>query len=111
MNLAGGLVSGALTFVNFMLIFSHLGMAIQGLLYTPYYKIKTWHLVVASIWTLHNEIIDYVFGMMPRYSALNDYMAQIGYITFWLSLLSIFTVYMITIQKQKQRIRSLSPTE
>jgi uncharacterized membrane protein YpjA len=107
MNIAGGLVSGTFTFVNFMLFFSHLGMAIEGLLCTPYYKIKAWHLIAAAVWTLHNEMIDYVFGMMPRYSLLNDYILQIGYITFWLSMLSILIVYLLTLKNQNRRSISL----
>jgi uncharacterized membrane protein YpjA len=103
MNIAGGVVTGTLQIANYMLIFSHLGMAIQGLLYTPYYRIKSWHLVLASIWVLHNEIIDYVFGMMPRYPPLTPYMSEIGYITFWLSLLSILIVYLMALRHQNQR--------
>ena len=70
-----------------MLIVSHVGMAIQGLLYAPYYRIKLRHLTVAGIVLLHNEIIDYVFGMMPIYGSLNSYMNEIGYFTFWLSII------------------------
>ena len=57
-----------------MLIASHLGMAIQGILYSPFYRIKLWHLIFAAIWTIHNDIIDYVFEMMPRYGDLMQYM-------------------------------------
>ncbi|MCF6137563.1 DUF1405 domain-containing protein [Pseudalkalibacillus berkeleyi] len=96
MNLFGGYVSGSLTFVNYMLIFSHFGMAVQGLLYAPFYKIKRWHLMVASIWVIHNEMIDYLFDMMPTYHVLNRYYTEIGYFTFWLSVLSITIVYLLT---------------
>ena len=44
-----------------MLVFSHAGMAIQGLLYAPFYRFKVWHLIVTGIWTLHNDVIDYSF--------------------------------------------------
>ena len=53
---------------------SHLGMAIQGILYSPFYRIKPWHLILAGIWTIHNDIIDYVFKMMPSYRDLFEYM-------------------------------------
>lgn len=76
-----------------MLIVSHGAMAIQALIYSPFYKIETRHLVFAAIWTLHNDVIDYVFGMMPRYFTLSQHMNEIGYFTFWLSLLSIYLVY------------------
>jgi|SRR5699024_4513270 len=93
-------VDGSLNPVGFMLIASHAGMAIQGILYAPFYKIKMRHLVIASIWTLHNDVIDYVFGMMPIYSSLTDYMKEIGYFTFWLSILSIWIAYILTVKKK-----------
>lgn len=94
-------VNGSLSFQGYMLIFSHLAMAIQGLLYTPFYKIKLKHLAVASIWVLHNDMIDYVFGMMPIYSSLTSYMDEIGYFTFWLSILTIWITYLCTVKKRQ----------
>ncbi|MGM9987497.1 MAG: DUF1405 domain-containing protein [Bacillaceae bacterium] len=101
MNLLVFFVQGSLDIMGLMLIFSHLGMAIQGLLYAPYYRIKPWHLAVTAIFVLHNEIIDYVFGQMPRYSMLDAYMSEIGYFTFWLSILSIFIAYYLCIRKNR----------
>lgn len=103
MNLLTLKVQGTLSWEGYMLMASHAGMAIQGLLYTPYYKFELKHLVVASIWILHNDIIDYVFGMMPVYSQLNDFMQQIGYFTFWLSVITIVVTYQLTIKKNINR--------
>ncbi len=99
MNLLLLMVNGSLTPAGYMLIASHGAMAIQGLLYTPYYKIKLRHLVVAGIWTLHNDIIDYVFEMMPVYGSLMTYMNEIGYFTFWLSIISVAIAYGLTVHK------------
>lgn len=104
MNLLTLNVIGYLPWEAYMLIASHLGMAIQGLLYSPYYRFKLRHLVIAAIWTLHNDIIDYVFEMMPRYSVLMDYMNEIGYFTFWLSIISIFIAYFLVIRKNTQKL-------
>ncbi|MET3682325.1 putative membrane protein YpjA [Alkalibacillus flavidus] len=87
------------SFMALMLIVSHGAMAIQALLYAPFYKIEWRHLVVASIWTLHNDIIDYVYGQMPMYPTLAQYEQHIGYFTFWLSLLSITLVYLFCIKR------------
>lgn len=100
MNLLTLIVDGSLSAVGFMLMASHAGMAIQGILYSPFYKIKLRHLVVAGIWTLHNDIIDYVYGMMPIYSKLTVYMNEIGYFTFWLSIASILLAYYLTIGRK-----------
>ncbi|MGJ7919996.1 DUF1405 domain-containing protein [Neobacillus sp. LXY-4] len=99
MNGLVGIVNGGLDWVSYMLIFSHLAMAIQGILYAPFYKMKLWHLVVTGVWVLHNEIIDYVFKMMPRYHDLDLYMAQIGYFTFWLSIASLALTYFLCLRK------------
>lgn len=99
MNLFTLYIDGSLSWQGYMLIISHGAMAVQGLLYAPFYAIKWRHLAVAAIWILHNDIIDYVFGMMPIYSSLTAYMNEIGYFTFWLSILSIFVVYKLMIAK------------
>lgn len=99
MNLLTLVVEGDLSWQGYMLIASHGAMALQGLLYAPYYKIKLRHLAVAALWTVHNDIIDYVYGMMPWYSSLSNYMDHIGYFTFWLSILSIMIAYTITVRK------------
>ncbi len=101
MNLLTLFIDGSLRWEGYMLMASHGGMAIQGLLYAPHYKIKLRHLTVASIFLLHNEIIDYVFEMMPIYSSLSYYMKEIGYFTFWLSILTIIICYQLTIKNTK----------
>lgn len=104
MNLLVLAVNGTLPWEGYMLIASHFGMAVQGLLYASYYRFKAWHLIVAAIWTLHNDVIDYVFEMMPRYSVLMDYLNEIGYMTFWLSLLSIGIAYYLVIKNPLKQL-------
>jgi uncharacterized membrane protein YpjA len=101
MNLLVACVNHWLDWAGYMLIVSHLAMAIQGVLYAPFYRIKPWHLVVAGLWVLHNEMIDYVFKMMPRYHDLDKYMAEIGYFTFWLSIAAIGLTYFLCIRKER----------
>lgn len=101
MNFGGILVSNILTIENWMLILSHLGMAIQAILYSPYFRIKKSHFLFAVIWTFHNDVIDYVYDMYPRYPLLHDYIAHIGYATFWLSLLTCFLMYFLAIHKNR----------
>ncbi|MCV9888367.1 lipoprotein heptaprenylglyceryl N-acetyltransferase LhaT [Metabacillus halosaccharovorans] len=104
MNLLVLAVNGTLPWEGYMLIASHFGMAVQGLLYASYYRFKAWHLIVAAIWTLHNDVIDYVFEMMPRYSVLMDYLNEVGYMTFWLSLMSIGIAYYLVIKNQLKQL-------
>ncbi|CEI83735.1 hypothetical protein J18TS1_03150 [Oceanobacillus oncorhynchi subsp. incaldanensis] len=104
MNLLTVATGGNIGEAGYMLIASHLGMAIQGLLYAPYYKIKLRHLTLAGIVVLHNDIIDYVFGQMPIYSDLTEYMNEIGYFTFWLSVVSVLLAYYLTVHKKQRHI-------
>ena len=101
MNILTLMTTGYLPWQGYMLIASHLGMAIQGILYAPFYRIKPWHLIFAAIWTIHNEIIDYIFEMMPRYGDLMQYMNYIGYFTFWLSILSIWVGWYFGYRKNR----------
>lgn len=104
MNILTLIVDGELSWQGYMLIISHGAMAIQGLLYSPFYAIKLRHLAVAAIWVLHNDIIDYVFDMMPIYGSLTEYMPQIGYFTFWLSILTIIISYHLTLKRNWMEI-------
>ena len=101
MNILVGIVNNGLDFVAYMLISSHLAMAVQGVLYAPFYRIKPWHLVVTAIWVIHNEMIDYVFHMMPRYHMLDLYTDKIGYFTFWLSVFSLALTYFLCLRKDR----------
>lgn len=98
MNIAAGLIGTPLEFGNYMLIVSHGCMAIEGLLFIPYYKIRPGHLVFAGIILVHNEIVDYIFHIMPWYPPLEPYEPYIGYWTFWLSIATIGLVYVLCIR-------------
>lgn len=104
MNILVLVVTGDLSWQGYMLIASHFAMAMQGLLYSPYYRFKCWHLAFAAIWTLHNDVIDYLFNMMPRYGVLDLYTVNIGYFTFWLSIASILISYLLVLRKKSFKI-------
>lgn len=86
MNIWTLVETGSIGWVGWMLVGSHFAMAVQAVLYSPFYRFGIGHIIIASIWTLHNDVIDYVFGQMPIYSNLMTYMNEIGYFTFWLSI-------------------------
>ncbi|MCU9613697.1 DUF1405 domain-containing protein [Caldibacillus lycopersici] len=102
MNILTLIVTGYLPWEGYMLIASHFAMALQGILYSPFYRLKLKHIVIAAIWTLHNDIIDYVFFMYPSYRDLNQFVPQIGYFTFWLSIFSIGLAYYLGIRKNRK---------
>ncbi|MEH7012646.1 DUF1405 domain-containing protein [Neobacillus niacini] len=104
MNLLVFSAQGELDWIGVMLIFSHFAMAVQALLYAPFYRFKWWHLIVTAIWTLHNDVIDYVFFMLPRYHMLDEFIPQIGYFTFWLSILSVGIGYYFVIRPNRFKL-------
>lgn len=105
MNIGAGLTGSILNWQNYMLIFSHLGMAVEAILYSPYYRIKPWHLVVVALWTLHNDIIDYVYHMHPWVSrGMQEYIDHVGYFTFWLSIFSLALVYFLSVRKNSKKL-------
>src|SRR5699024_9035555 len=99
MNILTLIFDGTLPWQGYMLIASHASMAIQGLLYIPNYQFKLNSLTVAGMFIIHNDIIDYVFGMMIIYGSLTQYMNEIGYFTCWLAIFTLVLVYQLTLKK------------
>lgn len=105
MIVAAALAGDVLNWKQYMLIVSHIGMAVQGLLYAPYFRIKVWHIAVVAIWTLHNDFIDYYFGMYPWVSrSIIMYINEIAYFTVALSIASLLTVYVLNKKLVKRKI-------
>jgi uncharacterized membrane protein YpjA len=104
MNIWTQFEAGPIGFVGWMLVVSHFAMAVQALLYIPKYKFNWIHVLIAAIWTLHNDVIDYVFGQMPIYRSLSEHTQTIGYFTFWLSIACILVA--IKVIKSSPNIQS-----
>ncbi len=88
---------------GWMLVLSHFMMAVQAILFIGKYKYTYVHVIVAAIWTLHNDVIDYVYGQMPIYSNITKYANHIGYFTFWLSIGCIAIAYFAYNRKEYLR--------
>nr|WP_082676625.1 DUF1405 domain-containing protein [Shouchella shacheensis] len=100
MNTSTVLLGGEMRWEIWMLNLSHAGMALQAVLFAPYFRLKRWHLVFAAVWTVHNDIIDYVFGMHPGLSRyVHPYVDQVAYFTFWLGMAALLVIYMLTLRK------------
>ncbi|AJD91290.1 membrane protein [Jeotgalibacillus malaysiensis] len=103
-------VTGEMSAVAWMLVLSHAAMAVQGLLYAPFYRMKIWHIVLAAVWTFHNDVIDYVYMQYPVYSRLAEMIDHIGYFTFWLSVCSVLIAWYAGIYRKEWQ-RSLHRKE
>ncbi|TDM13225.1 DUF1405 domain-containing protein [Macrococcus lamae] len=81
------------TGTGLMLCLSHGIMAIEALIFLPFFKIKKWHILVTIIWVFHNDVIDYVYMQYPVYSMLEQYIRHIGYFAFWLSVIPLVLLW------------------
>ncbi|MCP2036348.1 putative membrane protein YpjA [Planomicrobium sp. HSC-17F08] len=95
MNLLTLAETGSIGWMGWMLVVSHFAMAMQAVLYIDHYRFGWLAAAATAVWTLHNDVIDYVFGQMPIYGSLDAYTAQIGYFTFWLSIACIAFSYVV----------------
>lgn len=91
---------GMLVWGSVALILTHGFMAVEGILYAPFYRFRIGHFMIAAVWVFHNDVIDYVFGQMPIYMGLEKYLPEIGYATFWLTVFVLWFVYDKTIKNK-----------
>lgn len=51
---------------DWMLSGSHLGMAVEAILFVRFFRIDIRSLAIAAVWLLSNDFIDYTFGIYPN---------------------------------------------
>ncbi|MEI7024525.1 DUF1405 domain-containing protein [Paenibacillus sp. y28] len=99
----GWMQGDSMVWQQWMLIFSHLGMALQALLYLRFFQLKAVHYVLITGWMLLNDGMDYhgymVFPRLPR--VLWDDLGWIERLTIGLSILS--TLLALWLQKYYRR--------
>jgi uncharacterized membrane protein YpjA len=82
---------------DYMLMFSHAGMAAESLLYYRFYSIKFRHIVMVAIWTIGNDLIDYSWDIHPWLpGTLAPFDFIVGIFTLWLSVFSLYLFYRLT---------------
>lgn len=93
---------------QWMLVFSHLGMALQAVLYAKYFTFGWKEITIISLWTLLNDAIDYGVDMHPWVGYyLEPYDHLVGYFTVFLSIFTILVVSLLSSQKSKHRLTHL----
>lgn len=95
MILAGNLQGDPFRWQHAMLIVSHLGMAVQAVLFARFFAFHRIHILIVAIWTLCNDIIDYRFGVYPSLPRLlHEFLPVIKMFTIALSFISILFAFM-----------------
>lgn len=90
MIFAGAAQGSSLDWQNYMLVASHVGMAVQALLYSRFFRYGAGALAAVAAWTLFNDVADYGFNIHPFLpSVLDAHMDTIRTFTVVLSLFSL----------------------
>ncbi len=90
MIVAGGLQGDSLNWQHYMLIVSHLGMAVEALLYAKFFTYRWSSLLVVTIWSLWNDGMDYMTGIFPYLpTVLHDNLNEIAWFTVLLGLIGV----------------------
>jgi len=94
----------ALDWQQWMLIFSHLGMAAQALLYAPFYTYRHRELFVVALWTLLNDALDYGVDIHPWLAAsLEPFDHLVGMFTAILSLTTLLIFASLSVLNSPER--------
>jgi uncharacterized membrane protein YpjA len=81
---------------EWMLIISHLAMAIEVLVYARWLQLRLIFIFIAGSWTLLNDGIDYTFNVYPWLSyELSDDITNILWFTIILSLVTIIIALLL----------------
>lgn len=94
------IISGQVHWLEVMLWVSHLGMAVQGLIYLCFFRpnLRSWSLV--SMWMMISDYVDYSWGLHP-YLYLKQQLAAVEIFTYALSSLLIISGYFLIPRKKK----------
>ncbi|PWW05526.1 putative membrane protein YpjA [Paenibacillus cellulosilyticus] len=89
MIIAGASEGVSMEWQDWMLIVSHLGMAVEGLLYLRFMSVRSAAVGVAAAWLLLNDMVDYRFDVFPWLpKPLYDHLPIVCICTFGLTLFS-----------------------
>lgn len=86
---------------HYMLIVSHLGMALEAILFYRYYRIQWHHLAIVAAWTLLNDVLDYTLDIHPWTS--QELEANQHLLATFTGILSVFSIWLVVYLVKKQR--------
>lgn len=94
-----------LSWKDWMLSVSHLGMAAEALLFVRFFRIMPYSLLFVGVWTLFNDFADYGFGIFPWLpDELMDELVIIQWFTVGLSFASLAVVLLLKQLPEKSRV-------
>ena len=78
------------SWIDVMLSVSHLGMALEAVLFARYFRLHGAALTVGAIWLYASDIVDYTFGVYPTLQPV--LLDSVPAVAVWTTLLSSLTV-------------------
>lgn len=92
---AGAAQGDQLEWEHYMLIASHLGMAVEGLLFVRFMVFGRLAAFIALLWLLWNDTVDYTYGVFPWLpDELEDDLNAIQIFTIGLSVFSLLVTWL-----------------
>ncbi|SFB17830.1 Uncharacterized membrane protein YpjA [Cohnella sp. OV330] len=89
---------------DWMLIASHLSMAVCAVVYGRFFLYGTIAVGIAAAWTLLNDTIDYSFGVYPSLpQSLDDRLLGVSIFTFALTVFSVGAAAIVSFANQRAR--------
>lgn len=88
--IAGAAQGDVLNWQSYMLMASHLAMALEVMLYARFMKLSFASFIIATAWLLLNDTMDYTFGIYPWLpTTLHNHVDAVKLFTYLLSLFSL----------------------
>lgn len=91
-----------ISWTDVMLIFTHLLMIFQSIIFYKKYSFGFWYILLAGIWLLTNDLLDYTMNTHP---ILPDSISSLDYVvgkyTFYLSGFTLLLFYFLSILRRK----------
>lgn len=91
-----------ITWIDLMLVISHLSMAIEAILFFKKYSYGFISIFVVGLWIFFNDFVDYIYNVhpwLPRTLADFDY--NVGEFTLYLSGFTLLLFYFLSIYRRK----------
>lgn len=102
--LAEGPFLQALTWTDWMLMGSHLGMALEGVLYSRFFTFGRKELILVGVWTLLNDGVDYGLDLHPWLPlSMIGLDSAVAIFTIGLSLISLTLFAILTWPEKEDR--------
>ncbi|MBC8081038.1 MAG: DUF1405 domain-containing protein [Gorillibacterium sp.] len=84
-------LGSAANWIDGMLSLSHLGMAVEALLFARFFRLTPRALAVGACWVFASDIVDYGYGIYPSLSrVLTDELSTVAILTYLLSAITVF---------------------